>query len=206
MGLAVVVLLPLAAIGCSGDDDSEPSGSSSPEPVLTRIVEGDETPQISPIGPTVTVEAEPSATPEIIVIGPSGDSPPETTVSAGGETVGMGIGTYCWTTMCVDKIGPITRGTLVIASGDEVLVRIPDGAPALREVSIIAFPAAEPQALDNGETAWRPDYDIGVTLTSERDDEEIRIGATLAPGTYVLSVGMFFESGDVQYGVVLEVE
>jgi hypothetical protein len=118
----------------------------------------------------------------------------------------MGVGTYCWTNLCVDKIGPITRDTLVIASGDEIGVKIPGGTPRLREVSVIAFPAAEPQQLDSGETAWRPDYDNRVSLRSERDEEAVRIDGTLPPGTYVLTVGMFFEPGDVQYGVVLEVE
>jgi hypothetical protein len=118
----------------------------------------------------------------------------------------MGLGTYCWTTLCVDKIGPITRDTLVIASGDEVVVVIPDGTPPLQQVSVIAFPAAESQDLEDGETAWRPDFDNGATLTPVIDGDRVHIAAALEPGEYVLTVGMFFDPGDVQYGVVLDVQ
>jgi hypothetical protein len=206
LGVVAALVLPLLAIGCSNNGDSSQNGvSNSPEPVLTRIVEGETSPVIESAGPTLVLEPGPSETPEIIAPAPTGDVPPDTTATSGGTTVGMGIGTYCWTTKCVDKIGVITRGTLTIASGDEVAVAVPSGAPALNSVSVFAFPAADPQPLDNGETAWRPDFD-GVMLTSELDEDVIRVGGTLEAGTYVLSVGMFFASGDVQYGVVLEVQ
>jgi hypothetical protein len=185
------VALPLFIVGCSGDDDD-----ADPTAVATVETEGSGTAVGEPSSPTV----EP---------GPPGvaiEEPPVTTVSAGGAEVEMGIGTYCWTTACVDKIGPVTRGKLQIASGDEVLVRVPDAAPVLNEVNVTAFPAADPQDLDDGSTAWRPDFDNSVTLPSERDEDEVRIDAALHRGTYVLSVGMFFEGADVQYGVVLEVQ
>jgi hypothetical protein len=50
------------------------------------------------------------------------------------------------------------------------------------------------------------DYSFDGTMQYERDDEEVRIVVTQEPGMYILVVGMFFEPGDVQYGVVLEVE
>ncbi|HEU0072818.1 MAG TPA: hypothetical protein VFS30_02315 [Dehalococcoidia bacterium] len=192
IGVVAVVLLSLLAVGCGDNEDP----NSDPEPVLTRVVEGETEPVVETVGPTVV----PSA-PDL-----TSDGPPDTTASSGGMTVEMGVGTYCWTRLCVDKIGPITRDTLKVTPGDEISVEIPDGTPRLREVSVIAFPAAEPQQLDNGETAWRADYDNGVTLRWERDEDAVRIDGTLEPGTYVLTVGMFFEPGDVQYGVVLEVE
>ena len=181
-GLAAAVLLPLFVLGCSDDDDNPDPGT----PPTQSVTEG-ETPQVGAPGPAF-------------------EEPPGTTASSGGTSVEMGVGTYCWTTMCVDKIGPITRGTLTVASGDEVVIAVPDGAPPLNEVSVQAFPAANPEEFDNGETAWQPDFNFDGTLTSKRDRDEVRVEATLEPGTWVLVVGMFFESGDVQYGVVLEVE
>lgn len=192
IGVVAVVLMSLTAVGCSDNEGT----SGNAEPVLTRTVEGQTEPVIETVGPTA-VPGSPDLT--------SG-GPPDTTASSGGTTVEMGTGTYCWTNLCVDMIGPITRETLTIASGDEVIVEVPAGTPPLREVSVIAFPAAEKQILDNGDTAWRPDFDKGVTLVSERDEDAVRIDGMLEPGTYVLTVGMFFEPGDVQYGVVLEVE
>jgi hypothetical protein len=192
IGAVVVLWLLLLAVGCGDNKDT----NIDSEPILTRVVEGETEPVVESAGPTVVSNA-----PDL-----TSDGPPDTTAFSGGTTVEMGVGTYCWTRLCVDKIGPITRDTLTIASGDEISVEVPDGTPSLREVSVIAFPAAEPQQLDNGETAWRPDYDNGVTLRSERDEDAVRIDGVLEPGTYVLTVGMFFDAGDVQYGVVLEVQ
>jgi hypothetical protein len=192
IGALVVIVASALVIACGDDSDDDPEAVTT---IATMVSEGEQTPAVEPAGPT----AEPSP-PDLTT-----DAPPDTTASSGETTVEMGIGTYCWTNLCVDKIGPITRDLLTIVTGDEVIIEIPSGTPPLREVSVIAFRAAEPQELDNGETAWRPDYDNGETLASERDEEEIRIEGTLEPGMWVLTVGMFFEPGDVQYGVVLEV-
>jgi hypothetical protein len=189
LGVVTVMALAMLVLGCSGEE-----ADGAPDPTST-----DAAGEIAPsAGPQDT--ATPPPLPDF-----SASEPPGTTGTAGGVTVAMGIGTYCWTNLCVDKIGPITRDALEIAPGDAVVVVIPDDAPPLNEMSVIAFPAVEPQELDNGETAWRPDYDNGVTLTPETAGSEVSIVADLEPGTYVLSVGMFFNPGDVQYGVVLVV-
>jgi hypothetical protein len=73
-------------------------------------------------------------------------------------------------------------------------------------VSAVAFPALNPQELEGGETAWQPGFNESEMLSLELQGDEVRIDASLEPGTYVLNVGMFFEGRDVQYGVVLEVE
>ena len=160
-------------------------------------------------GPGPTLELIPPAAPDATSepISPAGPSnePPGTTASSGGAAVEMGIGTYCWGNVCVDKIGPVTRGALTMAAGDEIVVAVPPGA-VLNSVNVIAFPAGDSVALANGELAWQPDFDAFTALESERDGDEIRIAVGLAPGTYVVMVGMFFETGDVQYGVVLEVQ
>ena len=147
-----------------------------------------------------------AATPQVTPASPAADAPPSTTASAGGRTVEMGIGTYCWTQSCVDKIGPITKGRLDVNRRDRVRVAVPAGTPPLREVNVTAFPAGVSQDLGNGETAWQPDYDKSIELIPVRIGQGIEFAADLPPGSYVVSVGMFFEPGDVQYGVVLEVK
>jgi hypothetical protein len=191
----VAIALPLLVLGCDDDGDDD---AIDPHTIVTVVTEGGGTPVVvlEPTGPTV-VPSPPDLTTDV---------PPGTTAAAGGSTVEMGVGTYCWTTMCVDKIGPITRDALSIASGDEVVVAVPDGVPVLNEVSVEAFPAANPQEFDNGDTAWRPDFNFDGTMAYELDQDGVRIPVSLEPGTYVLVVGMYFQSGDVQYGVVLHVE
>ena len=184
LATSAVIVLAFLAMSCSDDSDAE---SDDEVAAPTQVLQEDTTP--APGLPDLTT-----------------DAPPGTTASSGGAEVEMGIGTYCWTTLCVDKIGPITRGTLTIASGDEVVVQVPSSAPALNEVSAEAFPATNPQEVEGGETAWQPDFSHDGTLEPERDRDQILIVPELEPGTYVLVVGMYFETGDVQYGVVLEVE
>jgi hypothetical protein len=117
----------------------------------------------------------------------------------------MGIGSYCWTSLCIDKIGPITRGRLDVTRGGSVIVRVPASTPALRSVNVTAFPAGASQDVGNGETAWRPDFDRGVEPAHSLTGQNVEVQAQLDPGSYVLVVSMFFERGDVQYAVVLDV-
>ena len=114
LALAGPIFLSAALVaGCSGDSNASPdttSGTRAPNP---------------PAG-------APSGLPS--------DDAPGTTATANGATVDMGIGTHCWIRMCVDMIGPVTKATLNVAHGDIIEVAVPSGAPALREVSAIAFP------------------------------------------------------------------
>ncbi len=208
--------MAFVAVACSDDGDSngDAAARNTLEPTATTALEG-ETPRAGELvdtaepGPGPTLEPTPPAAPEAMSepISPAGptDEPPATTASFDGAEVEMGIGTYCWSNVCVEKIGPVTRGALTIAGGDEIVVAVPLGA-ALNSVNAIAFPAGDSVALANGELARQPDFDAFTSLNSERDGDEIRIAVGLAPGTYVVMVGMFFETGNVQYGVVLEVQ
>ena len=213
LGLFTAALVSVAVLGCSGDDDANDATVTATEPVLTRVVEGDATPALEQAGgttPTATAEptseVAPSATPEVIVVQPADMQPPSTTASAGGTTVDMGIGSYCWGNVCVDKIGPVTRGTLTVVAGDLVSVAFPDGAPGLNAVSVSAYAAGQSTDLGDGQTAWAPPLEDSQTLAYASEGPDLKIDASLEPGTYVLMVGMFFESGDVQYAVLLEVQ
>jgi hypothetical protein len=130
---------------------------------------------------------------------------PGTTATASGKTVEMGIGTYCWTQMCVDKIGPVSKGALDVSRGDLISVAIPQGAPPLREVHASAFAASSPTVSGGGEDVWSQPPTGGTDLSTATDATSVEVQVDLAPGKYVLSVGMFFERGDVAYGVVLNV-
>ncbi|HWC29704.1 MAG TPA: hypothetical protein VG845_06440 [Dehalococcoidia bacterium] len=154
---------------------------------------------------TPSDEPTSEATREILTGGPALEAPPGTNVSSGGATVEMGIGTYCWTSLCVDKIGPITKGTLTVSRGARISVAVPSGTPPLREVNIQAFPAGNSQDVGNGETAWQPDFDRATELPSSRNGQAVEFGSDLAPGKYVLIAAMYFERGDVIYSAVLEV-
>jgi hypothetical protein len=132
------------------------------------------------------------------------DDVPGTTATANGATVDMGIGTHCWIRMCVDMIGPITKDTLTVASGDIIEVAVPQDTPALRDVNAFAFRASTPTDLDSGAKAWPLGAD-SRDLSTGRDGSKVEVDVDLPPGAWILSVGMFFEQGDISYGVVLEV-
>ena len=204
--------LLLFAVACSGSEEPKNEASdSTPATIVTRSPEDATSTALQPVN-TGSSSPEPVATatapnPTSEPISPSGPSnePPATTASAGGTAVEMGIGTYCWGNLCVDKIGSVTRGTLQIAAAEKIDVAIPGGA-TLRSFNATAFPAGDSTTLQNGDKAWQLDFERSVTLVSAHNGADVRIEGDLDPGTYVLTVGMFFESGDVQYGVVLEVQ
>jgi hypothetical protein len=142
--------------------------------------------------------------PAVAPSGAASDDAPGTTATANGVTVDMGIGTHCWVRMCVDMIGPITKDTLRVARGDIIEVAVPLGAPALRDVSAIAFRASTPTDLDSGAKAWPLGSD-SRDMSTGRDGTKVEVDVDLPPGVWILSVGMFFEQGDISYAVVLEV-
>ena len=106
--------------------------------------------------------------------------------------------------MCVDMIGPITKGTLKVAPGDIIEVAVPQVAPPLNEVSASAFPATSPTVLDSGANAWSHSAD-SRDLSTGRDGSKVEVDVDLPAGTWILSVSMYFSQGDITYGVVLEV-
>jgi len=176
--LAGPILLSTALVaGCSGDSNAAPDTTSA-----TR----------APNPPAGAHSGLPS------------DDAPGTTATANGATVDMGIGTHCWIRMCVDMIGPITKGTLKVAHGDIIEVAVPQGAPPLNDVSASAFPATSPTVLDSGANAWTHSAD-SRDLRTGRDGSKVEVDVDLPPGTWILSVGMYFAQGDITYGVVLEV-
>ena len=178
LALAGPILLSAALVaGCSGDSNA-----------ASDTTGGTKTPN------------PPAAAPS----GAPSDNAPGTTATANGVTVDMGIGTHCWVRMCVDMIGPITKDTLTVARGDIIEVAVPQGAPALRDVNAFAFRASTPTDLDSGAKAWPLGAD-SRDLSTGRDGTKVEVDVDLPPGTWILSVGMFFEQGDISYGVVLEV-
>ena len=42
-------------------------------------------------------------------------------------------------------------------------------------------------------------------MSTGRDGTKVEVDVDLPPGVWILSVGMFFEQGDISYAVVLEV-
>ena len=199
--LALVACLLIAGfLAACSDDDGElgENGTGSTESTQTPNGDNNLTPETSTGG----VQEPPPAPPGF----PATDEPPVTTASANGETAEMGIGTYCWTLLCVDKTGVPTRGTLSVAPGDTVTLAIPDDAPPLREASANVFEATNAQTLDDGSEIWPYPGSPGEPLAPEIARDTVEVTVDLEPGQYVLAVSMFFEAGDVTYGVLLEVE
>jgi hypothetical protein len=182
LALIAPMLLSAALLGaCSDSEGAEPGATGAPsEPTL----------------PAGSGANPPAGIPLADV--------PGTTATANGKTVEMGIGTYCWTSMCVDKTGAVTKGALDVSRGDIVEVAVPQGTPPLREISATAFQAGTPVNGDNGEQIWPFNSDTR-DLSTGRDGTKVEVDVDLPPGTWILTVGMYFERGDIAYGVVLNV-
>src|SRR5690606_36091608 len=120
----------LALAGCGGDESNAASdgAGNGGQANATATPEGNDDATTEPVRP-----AEPG------VLGM--DGPPSTTASANGQSIETGIGTFCWTMLCVDKIGVPTRGVLVVSNGDVVIIGVPDGVPPLREVGVAVLDA-----------------------------------------------------------------
>jgi hypothetical protein len=120
--------------------------------------------------------------------------------------VEAGIGTYCWTLLCVDKIGVPTGEPLTVSRGDAVSVAIPTEAPPFREASASVFEALNAMPLDGGGQIWPYPATGGEEVAYTITEDSVHVTVDFEPGRYVLAVGMFFEPGDVVYGVLLEVQ
>jgi hypothetical protein len=208
VALAGLGLISGILIGCSDDDSGEDPSSSVDTPVTAGV-----TPE-APGGtgsagsgaggglPTAGTSGAGGAPPAF----PASDEPPATTASANGQTVETGLGTYCWTLMCVDKIGVPTRGTLTVSSGDTVSFAVPPAAPPLREAGANTFAAVDPQKLDDGSEIWPYPGSPGDAQEYAISGDSVDVMVDLPPGQYVLAVNMYFEAGDAIYGVLLDVQ
>jgi hypothetical protein len=195
VGASLLTAAVVLACSDDGGEDGANGGATVSDSASPTSTPANETPGSA--GSATTPEP-PSA--------PASDEPPVTTASANGQTVETGIGTYCWTLLCVDKIGVPTKGALTVSAGDTVSVAIPDAAPAPREASANVFEAVDAQALDDGSEIWPYPGNPGESVAYEVTADSVDVTVDLAPGRYVLAVGMFFEAGDVVYGVLIEVQ
>lgn len=190
-------------VACS---DDEADGATDPAATATSVSGGATATPASEGAPTDvpgTGAGDATAVPPGF---PASDEPPATVASANGVSVETGTGTYCWTLMCVDKIGVPTKGTLTVAQGDTVAIAIPENAPPLREATATVFEAQNSMPLDDGSDIWPYPGAPGDEVASEVTGESVAATIDLAPGRYVLAVFMSFEAGDVVYGVLVEVQ
>lgn len=193
-------------VACGGDDDDPDGGASAGGD--TPVVEASATAATGggPAGVPTSGGGGGSSSGPAPPGFPASDEPPSTTATANGQTVETGLGTYCWTLMCVDKIGVPTKGTLTVSSGDTVSFAVPAGAPPLRDAAANTFEARDAQQLDDGSEIWPYPGNPGESQEYAVAGDEVEVMVDLAPGTYVLVVSMYFEAGDAVYGVLLEVQ
>jgi len=200
IGLTMAAVL----VACSDSDDGEATPASTPAalsnfPTATQVAGGGGA--VATV--TSAIGAGATATP---IAFPSMDEPPVTQASANGQSVETGIGTYCWTRLCVDKIGVPTKGMLTVTRGETVSVAVPAAGAALREARAHVFEAGDATILDDGSEIWPYPGAFGEDLAHEVNGQDVEVVMDLEPGTYVLAVSMFFEMGDVVYGVLVEVQ
>lgn len=215
IGRAAGALLLLVCVAACSSDDGESTGATGGSPGSASPTATSTPPNTPDAGSPGTVTGSPggSQTPFPPSDVPLSDEPPASTATANGVSVETGIGTYCWTRMCVDKIGVPTKGTLTVSRGDIVTIAVPPGIPTLREAAANTWQAVGAQQLDDGSTIWPYPGSPGEPIAHGIAGNAVTVTVDLAPGTYVLAVslyfepvGTFFNGGDVVYGVLLEVE
>lgn len=210
----ILVLATVIVSACGGDSEGDASLPTSETPASTTLsgedaVPGDSTAIAPTTGPSAPLPPAASGTvtsPPMPPNLPASDQPPTTTATSGSQEAEAGIGTYCWSRLCVDKVGVPTLGELAVSSGDTIDVAIPSNAPPLREATATIFEAVDPNTLDDGSTIWLYPGAPGdpIETNTRADVVEVRLN-NIDSGSYVLAVSMFFETGDVVYGFLLEV-
>ena len=146
--------------------------------------------------------------------GPPGSAsaprPPGSTLSYGGEAVSGELGTYCWVSGCVDKIGiPINEGALSVPAGSSMTFEY--GGKNLDSLSATADRIGRGNHLEKiGQVSVLvPDEGSKgqtIQLRSSRSGNRARIVADLPAGEYAVAVFVRVPQGDALYGFRVVVE
>ena len=134
-------------------------------------------------------QGEPLAQPDPVILElQSAEKAPIGLLSYGGEDQAAELGTHCWTTRCVDFIGPPTPKLFTEVPGDAVVELAGDGEA---ESVTIGTP---------------PEEEFGQ-LGNEREVEvkDGRARLDLEPGRYVLVVFATWDGGDAVLSFGLDV-
>ena len=156
----------------------------------------------------------PTRTP--VATGPAGGvaKPPAAFATApGGARVALGIGTYCWsepgkTGLCIDAVGPVTGvQALIVTRGGTVSVPNPVQGSVIQKGAVNSWPANGPPLTSSAtEMVWSFQPGTGTGLVGLISAGGIDIVADLPPGRYALDIRLVFASGDVSYGLLLQVQ
>jgi hypothetical protein len=147
--------------------------------------------------------------------GPPGSAdahrPPGSTLSYGGEAVSGELGTYCWVSGCVDKVGiPINEEALSVPAGSSMTFEY--GGKKLDSLSATADRIGRGNHLERIGRVSVLVSDEGskgsqtVRLRSYRSGNRARIVADLAAGEYAVAVFVRVSQGDALYGFRVVVE
>lgn len=205
---AGAALILSACTDDSGEDTSD-DGTGTPLPEVTTPTTGMPDDAPNPAGGDI----EP-ATPE---------SPPEGTLTSGSGSVGLGLGSYCWSPptgsgepgLCADAIGIITApDDLTVEAGETLTIAGEAGTlpwPPMTIASATLWPApAEPVEAQADFRAWRPEAgEMSLDTHEEIGTHTIVLPDDLEPGTYILAVGYTDgpdRGSDAMYGAVIVVE
>ncbi len=132
--------------------------------------------------------------------------PPQATATSGGTGVALGIGSYCWGSVCVDSVGVVVRPpALSVARGATVRVANPAPGVQIKDANVQAWPqTGQPLVSSGGEEAWQVQASK-TALPATASPAAVEFAADLPPGRYIVAIFLAFDRGDVTYGLVLEV-
>ncbi|MGB2694246.1 MAG: hypothetical protein WBD55_03560, partial [Dehalococcoidia bacterium] len=178
--------------------------------------------------PVTAIEATRTPEPDEALV-PGGVAPPDLVVASGDAEVTAGVGTYCWAEggkgLCADAFAPITStdvlevdqrafitAALQRSLHDNAIESVQTNARRIdeRKGCDPDHPVSEAcgaESVGNTDTVgWPTRLDAGIDLPVSIEGDGVRITPPAEPGTYIVTLWMFFKrGGDVQYGVLLRV-
>ncbi len=217
MMLGLCLAAAALATACGGDSDAAPAGTttrtttlvatSTPTAAVAQASVIAATATATPPAATATASQGTTATltPNALIPGiPTFSRPPAAQASAGGISVTAGIGSYCWTNLCADTMGPVTGPqALETAAGASVTLAIQFTPTA---ASVSALPGtSQPQTSSTGELLWNFPPFGGEQLAVTIGANSVVFSAPSTPGRYVVTAFLQVPGGDVLYGVLIEV-
>jgi hypothetical protein len=203
MAIAVGAATVLLFAACT--DDGGDDATSTPDTTAT---------------PTATASVAPTGV--ATVVGGGTDpgelqGPPSLMASGNGVEGPLGVGTYCWSEtapgasggagICADAIGIITTPQVFTVPAGTTFEVSGFGEFEPTSGTALVWPDSIPsQPAGAFAQAWMPDGDAATTLDVAIEGDAVSFVADLEPGSYVVGLSLNFAEGDVQYGLVIEVQ
>ena len=207
MLLALVAILGAACFGDDAVPRDSGDGPGEDSPPVARPGDADDDDSAPPPADGSINDEPDDGGPAVVSDEPPAGTASSGTGSSGAGTVDLGIGSYCWGRLCVDKIGHMTgKDALTLGSGETFLIGGPLTSISFEELMVQVWPLPNEPIADGPDwIAWPggPTIDGGLEVAVS---SPFGYTVNLPPGRYLVSLFVRATGGgDASYGLMLEV-